>query len=81
MGYESVDKLQNLLADKKGNVFTKVRMDCDSDRALCDYFSANLHEIEGWFNVISPQKKSLADLKRELLALSKKNWEAVYGNC
>lgn len=68
-------------SDKKGNVFTKVRMDCDSDRALCDYFSANLHEIEGWFNVISPQKKSLADLKRELLALSKKNWEAVYGNC
>ncbi len=66
-------------SDKKGNVFTKVKMDYDSDIALYDYFNDNLSKIESWFNIISPKKKSLADLKNELTTLSKKNWENVYG--
>lgn len=67
-------------ADKKGNIFTKVKMDYDSDIVLCEYFSANLTKIESWFNIISPKKKSLADLKKELSVLSKKDWENIYGN-
>ena len=67
-------------ADKKGNVFTKVKMDYDSDIALCEYFSDNLSKIESWFNIISPKRKSLTDLKKELSILSKKAWGKVYGN-
>ena len=66
-------------AEKKGNIFTKVKMDYDSDIALCDYFKSNLSKIESWFNIISPQNKLLSDLKNELSILSKKNWESVYG--
>lgn len=66
-------------AEKKGNIFTKVKMDYDSDIVLCDYFKSNLSKIESWFNIISPQNKSLFDLKNELSILSKKNWEGVYG--
>ena len=67
-------------ADKKGNVFTKVKMDYKSDLALCEYFSDNLSKIETWFNIISPKMKSLTDLKNELSILSSKNWGTVYGN-
>lgn len=66
--------------DKKGNVFTKVKMDYKSDLALCEYFSDNLSKIETWFNIISPKMKSLTDLKNELSILSSKNWGTVYGN-
>ncbi len=66
--------------DKKRNVFTKVKMDYDSDIALCEYFSDNLPKIESWFNIISPKRKSLTDLKKELSILSKKDWRKVYGN-
>ena len=54
-------------------------MDYNSDMALCSYFTDNLAKIENWFNIISPKKKTLSDLKKELSILSKKNWEAVYG--
>ena len=67
-------------ADKKGNVFTKVKMDYDSDVALCNYFTDNILKIEKWFNIISPKNKTLLDLKKELSVLSKKNWEAIYGS-
>jgi hypothetical protein len=66
-------------AEKKGNVFTKVKMDYGSDAALCSYFSKNLRRIEGWFNVISPKGKSLKDMKRDLSLLANKDWEGVYG--
>ena len=66
-------------ADKKGNVFTKVKMDYSSDVALCNYFSKNISKIENWFNIISPKNKTLLDLKKELSVLSKKNWESIYG--
>lgn len=65
---------------KKGNVFTKVKMDYDSDKALCRYFQKNLKSIEGWFNVISPKGRSLQEIKRDLYALAGKDWEVVYGS-
>lgn len=67
-------------ADKKGNVFTKVKMDYESDKVLCRYFSDNLKRIEGWFNVISPKGQSLGKMKRDLSVLASKDWEGVYGN-
>ncbi|MBQ9237729.1 MAG: hypothetical protein IJ191_00210 [Treponema sp.] len=67
-------------ADKKGNVFTKIRIDYDSDRSLCDYFASNMKRIESWFNVISPKNKSLVDLRSELSDLSQKNWEEIYAD-
>lgn len=65
-------------ANKKGNVFTKVKMDFDADFALNSYFKENSKKIENWFNVISPRKKSLSILKNELLSLSKKDWWRIY---
>ena len=67
-------------AEKKGNVFTKVKMDYESDAELCSYFSKNLRRIEGWFNVISPKGASLKEMKRDLSVLASKNWEGVYGS-
>jgi hypothetical protein len=52
-------------------------MDYDSDIALCEYFSDNLSKIESWFNIISPKKKTIVNLKKELSILSKKNWENI----
>ena len=66
-------------AQKKGNVFTKVKMDYESDAALCSYFSKNLKRIEGWFNVISPKESTLGEMKRDLAVLAGKDWEAIYG--
>ena len=66
-------------ANRKGNVFTKVKMDYKSDIVLCSYFSQNLKRIEGWFNVISPKKMTLVEMKRELSKLAGKDWESVYG--
>ena len=64
---------------KKGNVFTKVKMDYESDLALCRYFAGNLDRIEGWFNVISPKGATLETMKRDLSSLAGKDWESVYG--
>lgn len=66
-------------AEKKGNIFTKVKMDYESDVALCSYFSVNLERIESWFNVISPKGASLEKMKRELSLLASKSWESIYG--
>ena len=65
--------------EKKGNIFTKVKMDYESDAALCAYFSRNLKRIEGWFNVISPKGTTLKEMKRDLSVLASKDWEGVYG--
>lgn len=62
---------------KGGNRFTKVQIALDADLALQEYFSANLPEIETWFNVISPAGRSIAELKLELDALSSKNWKEI----
>lgn len=66
-------------AEKKGNVFTKVKMDYESDAALCAYFSKNRMRIEGWFNVISPKGNTLKEMKRDLSVLANKDWGCVYG--
>ena len=67
-------------AEKKGNVFTKVKMEYESDAALCAYFSKNLKRIEGWFNVISPKGTSLKGMKRDLSVLASKDWGSIYGS-
>ena len=64
-------------ANKKRNVFTKVRMDFDADATLIEYFSDKLNEIEGWFNIISPEGKTISELKSELAELRSKNWEEI----
>ncbi|KAF0238714.1 MAG: hypothetical protein FD181_715 [Prolixibacteraceae bacterium] len=64
-------------ANKKRNVFTKVRMDLDADMALLKYFTENLSRIEKWFNVIAPETKSLDDLKNEITELRSKNWRGI----
>lgn len=63
--------------NKKRNVFTKVKMDFEADAALLKYFSEKQNEIEGWFNVIAPEGKSIAELKSELVELRSKDWRAT----
>jgi hypothetical protein len=62
---------------KGGNKFTKVQMALDADKAIQEYFKENIVKIEGWFNVISPAKMSIKELKKELKALSSKNWQEI----
>ena len=64
-------------ADKKRNVFTKVKMDFDADIALLKYFSNKLSEIENWFNIIMPVEKTITDLKDELAELRSKKWKEI----
>jgi hypothetical protein len=59
---------------KKGNVFTKVKIDYYADIALANYFTKNKPRIESWFNVITPKGRELIDLKKELKILTSKNW-------
>ncbi|TAE24735.1 MAG: hypothetical protein EAZ92_13020 [Candidatus Kapaibacterium sp.] len=68
---------QSYTAEKKKNQFTKVQMSADADKALQAYFAANLHDIEQWFNVISPREKTLSILKSELQTLTQKRWQEV----
>ena len=77
--YEPIRKafLSSYTKVKKKNQFTKVQMNIDADYLLLDYFSKNIKTIEGWFNVISPKKKSLATLKDELKELKNKNWTNI----
>jgi hypothetical protein len=64
-------------AKKKRNVFTKVKMDIKADEALLKYFSDNIHNIESWFNVITPVNKLIGDLRSEIAALRTKNWREI----
>lgn len=49
---------------RKENVFTKVKIKKEADKALRDYFSENLKEIEEkWFSVLQPENKKIGDLK------------------
>jgi hypothetical protein len=63
---------------KKKNEFTKVQMNIKADALLLKYFRENIEEIEGWFNVISPSKKTLANLKEEMAKLRDKNWIDIF---
>ncbi len=64
-------------ADKKRNIFTKVKMDFEADAILLKYFSDKLAEIESWFNIIAPEGKSINELKNELIELRSKNWKEI----
>ncbi|MBI9036879.1 MAG: hypothetical protein JEY97_01985 [Bacteroidales bacterium] len=64
-------------ADKKRNVFTKVKIDFEADKVLRKYFSDKLNEIENWFNVIAPEGKTITQLKNELIELRSKNWKEI----
>ncbi len=55
---------------KKGvNRFTKVRMDYDADQLLRQWFRDNQRMVEEWFNVISPEASSTANLRNLLRQL------------
>ena len=60
--------------EKKKNIFTKVNISLEADKAIQSYFSRNIADIENWFNVISPKASNLEDLKNDLHNLSMKNW-------
>lgn len=62
---------------KKANTFTKTKIDYYAHKALCDYFAKNIDKIEHWFNIISPEDKSLKTLKEILSNLANKNWEEL----
>ncbi|MCK5523177.1 MAG: hypothetical protein KAI83_08600 [Thiomargarita sp.] len=52
-------------------------MDFEADAVLLKYFSDKLNEIEGWFNVIAPEGKTITELKSELTELRFKNWKEI----
>lgn len=60
------------------NRFTKIQMDNAADAALQHYFESHAHEIEGWYNVISPRSGSVGLLRTELETLGAKNWRRVH---
>jgi len=64
--------------NKKGNIFTKVKIDYYADIALTNYFKQNEAKIKLWFNVITPKNKDLNELRNELLLLSNKKWWEIY---
>lgn len=78
--YKAVKKAFTLSysKNKTTNIFTKVKMDYASDKAIGHYFKKNIKKIENWFNIISPKEKTLSDLKEQLFILSRKNWQEVY---
>lgn len=69
--------ISSYTATKKKNQFTKVQMNVEADRLLLEYFSTNIKTIESWFNIISPAKKKLSILKKELDELKNKNWATI----
>lgn len=62
---------------KKANTFTKTKINLFAHQALCNYFAKHIKNIEQWFNVISPEDKSLLVLKETLSNLANKNWEKL----
>lgn len=77
--YQEVQKAfkTSYSATKKRNVFTKVRIDYQANLVLLRYFSTKINEIESWFNIITPENKSIQDLKNELNELRGKNWKEI----
>ncbi|MCB0522783.1 MAG: hypothetical protein H6577_17205 [Lewinellaceae bacterium] len=62
---------------KGKNQFTKVQMNWEANVVLDEYFQNNLPVIESWFNVISPDNKSISTLKEELKELKSKDWKNI----
>ena len=69
--------VQSYSGEKKGNIFTKVKIALSADLALQDYFSSNRDKVYSWFNVISPAGHTVTELKRELTLLASKDWEEI----
>jgi hypothetical protein len=69
--------LSSYTEGKRKNQFTKVQMNIEADRILLNYFRDNIHAVENWFKVISPNQKNLIILKAELEALKNKDWKAI----
>ncbi len=78
--YKAVKKAFDMSYKKEkiANIFTKVKMDHESDAALCDYFKRNSKKIESWFNIIVPKDKTISMLRNELEILASKNWREIY---
>ncbi len=64
-------------ANKKRNIFTKVKMDFEADAVLLKYFSDKLNKIESWFNIIATKGRNITELKSELIELRSKNWKRI----
>lgn len=62
--------LASYSAEKKGNVFTKSKIDISAHNALCSYFGENISTIEGWFNIISPASISISRIKEQLIKIA-----------
>ncbi len=62
---------------KKKNVFTKVKMEKNANACLEKYYKSNLADIENWFNIISPEGKTLDMLKSQITMLCKKDWDSI----
>ena len=56
---------------RKANRFTKTNMDIEANIALTKYFNNNLDNIESWFNVITPNERSIRTLNSMLADLLK----------
>ena len=69
--------LASYAPDKKKNLFTKVQMDFQAHKELLDYFDSNTNKIEKWFNIISPTKGNLLQLRKDIKILQDKNWEEI----
>ena len=52
-------------------------MDIDADIALQSYFTDNIQNIENWFNIITPENKSISYMKKTLEKLKEKKWEDI----
>lgn len=62
---------------RRGNVFTKVRIDLAADRAIRSYLRSGSFNIESAFNVISPPVRTIHELATELATLAGKNWSEI----
>lgn len=58
-----------------GNQFTKVKISLAAHERLCEYFSDHIDEIQNeWFSVLSPKRRTLTELRKELHTLGEKPW-------
>jgi len=69
--------LSSYSGTRSGNRFTKVRIDLKADQALRSYFTTHDHDVESWYNVITPKKRNLVELRSDLRTLAKKDWKRV----
>jgi hypothetical protein len=57
------------------NQFTKTQIAIEADAAIQDYFRDNRKGIEGWFNIITPAKRPISQLRSEIASLAAKKWK------